>query len=416
MTYSANNQELIPRGQQPVTVVIPEGQSNPPVNNVTVNINVTLFGGKLWVILIMAFLAYDWYFNGWAYTTAAKDFISSKLPQGAITQTYVPPDPILRGVDYRLVKVITRAQQLAPFTLDIRECHRNQKRQDKLFAQGYSWTQNSFHKTGHACDIGKLGVLPTDNKNSWKWAREINKYMQQAAKEQGVKLTWGGDWKATPDGFHWQVPRSTFVKPPNKVVQKPHQPPCVVPADINKQGVLDYVECRGERAGLPAGYMAVTAIIESGIDTRALNTRSQAAGLYQFIPSTAKEYGLKDPHNLVESTTAAIKYVKTFTGSQDAVTLYMQHNQGVCGYKIITEMASLGTADMVCGTNNDGDVTHDPIGIYKNIRGNTNGNYKRIIRTQGEFNRKSASAYINFMQKVYWPKGVRQWKTITSQW
>ena len=32
--------------------------------------------------------------------------------------------------------------------------------------------------------------------------------MQQAAKELGVKLTWGGSWKTFPDGPHFQIDRS----------------------------------------------------------------------------------------------------------------------------------------------------------------------------------------------------------------
>ena len=419
MTYSAGNQELIPRGQQPVTVVIPEGRANPPVNNVTVNINITLFGGKWWLILIMAFLAYDWYFNGWGYTSAAKDFISSKLPQG-VTQAYVPTglpmNPSLYagissgfgnrvvnktkgfhgGIDYKApagTSVLATAQGVVV----------NAGALDNNCGYGVKVDHGNGYAT-IVCHLSKVTVTK---------GQRIHRG-GELGKSGGVPGS-KGSGRSTGPHIHYAVKYNGKVINPTKLATL-RQPTCVVPADINKRGILDYVECRGKRAGLPTGYMAVTAIIESGADTKALNTGSQAVGLYQFIPSTAKEYGLKNPHNLVESTTAAIKYVKTFTGSQDAVTLYMQHNQGVCGYKIITEMASLGTADMVCGTNDDGDVTHKPADIYKNIRSNTNGDYKRIIRTQGEFNKKSASAYINFMKKVYWPKGVRQWKTITSQW
>ncbi|WP_205671764.1 M15 family metallopeptidase [Acinetobacter bereziniae] len=30
--------------------------------------------------------------------------------------------------------------------------------------------------------------------------------MKQAAKELGIEIEWGGDWKKFKDGPHWQLP------------------------------------------------------------------------------------------------------------------------------------------------------------------------------------------------------------------
>ena len=215
------DQQLVPRGHnhQPVTVVVPESTSPQPVINVTVHVHQA--GGKLKTIIfliLIGFICWDGYFNKFAYIKSA--FSVTKQ----VVEPYIPISSSMKGVDYRLVKIIHRAQELAPFSIDVVECIRDQSRQNKLFAQGFSWTTNSYHKTGHACDLTKQGVAQTDNKASWAAVREINKYMQQAAREQGVKLIWGGDWKTTPDGFHWQVPRDSFVKPPIQKTPKNLRP------------------------------------------------------------------------------------------------------------------------------------------------------------------------------------------------
>ena len=46
---------------------------------------------------------------------------------------------------------------------------------------------------------------------------------------------------------------------------------------------------------LPSGYLARTRQIESSGGRKTYNPDSGAAGDFQFIPRTAKEYGLKDP-------------------------------------------------------------------------------------------------------------------------
>ena len=90
--------------------------------------------------------------------------------------------------------------------------------------------------------------------------------------------------------------------------------------------------------GLPSGYMQRMAKIESNFDPNAYNP-SGAAGLFQFMPSTAKEYGLSDPYDPVASSHAAAalagnnaKYLEKKLGrSPNSGELYLAHQQGMGG-------------------------------------------------------------------------------------
>lgn len=89
-------------------------------------------------------------------------------------------------------------------------------------------------------------------------------------------------------------------------------------------------------AGVSPEYLVTLAGVESTFDPNAANPRSSARGLYQFIDSTAKEYGLTDPTDPVQ----AIRAVGEFTRDNRARLtkalgrppndreLYLAHQQG----------------------------------------------------------------------------------------
>ena len=93
-----------------------------------------------------------------------------------------------------------------------------------------------------------------------------------------------------------------------------------------------------QKYGLPSGYLAHTAKTESGFDPNARN-ESGAAGLFQFMPSTAKQYGLDNPYDPVASTDAAARlaadnYAAMRAGLNRDPTpgeLYLAHQQGAAG-------------------------------------------------------------------------------------
>lgn len=114
----------------------------------------------------------------------------------------------MKGVHPDLVRVVERAIQITEIDFMVLEGLRTKERQRELYDSGASRTLNSRHLTGHAIDLGAL----FENKISWHWPlyRKIAKAMKQAAKELGVKIVWGGDWKSWKDGPHFELDRRFY--------------------------------------------------------------------------------------------------------------------------------------------------------------------------------------------------------------
>ena len=91
--------------------------------------------------------------------------------------------------------------------------------------------------------------------------------------------------------------------------------------------------------GLPAGYLGRTAQIESGGNPNARNPTSSAGGLFQFIDSTAKQYGLQNKFDPKAATLAAARLaadnrntlVRVLGREPTAGELYLAHQQGAGG-------------------------------------------------------------------------------------
>lgn len=81
------------------------------------------------------------------------------------------------------------------------------------------------------------------------------------------------------------------------------------------------------------------AMLESRGDAGAVNPRSGAAGAFQFMPATARQYGLADPHDVTASTNAALRLMRDnglvlsqVLGRQPQPwELYLAHQQGAAG-------------------------------------------------------------------------------------
>lgn len=111
----------------------------------------------------------------------------------------------LEGVHADLQKVVKLAITKTSVDFMVGEGLRTITRQKQLFAEGATKTMNSRHLTGHAID---LFALDEGNKVTWEWKPyyfEINRAMTEAAKELGIAIEWGGDWK-WKDGPHYQLP------------------------------------------------------------------------------------------------------------------------------------------------------------------------------------------------------------------
>ena len=109
----------------------------------------------------------------------------------------------LKGVNSSLVNVIKRAIEITTIDFVVIEGMRTIERQKELVKTKKSQTMRSKHLLGRAIDIGAIvnGIISWDN----KYYSEIAKAMKQAAKELGVAIEWGGDWKTLVDAVHFQL-------------------------------------------------------------------------------------------------------------------------------------------------------------------------------------------------------------------
>lgn len=118
----------------------------------------------------------------------------------------------LVGVHDDLVRVARAAIEITPVDFTITEGVRTLERQRQLVAKGASQTLRSRHIPGrsglaHAFDVAAKvgGTIRWD----WPLYERIAVAVKQAAREVGVPIEWGGDWRSFRDGPHYQLPWAT---------------------------------------------------------------------------------------------------------------------------------------------------------------------------------------------------------------
>lgn len=109
--------------------------------------------------------------------------------------------------------VIKRAAAISDIDFTVLEVLRSIERQRQLVAKGASKTMNSRHLPGpdgksRAADIAPLD----DGEVSWAWPlyHRLAPIIKQAARDVGVPIEWGGDWRTFKDGPHWQLPHRQY--------------------------------------------------------------------------------------------------------------------------------------------------------------------------------------------------------------
>jgi hypothetical protein len=94
-----------------------------------------------------------------------------------------------------------------------------------------------------------------------------------------------------------------------------------------------------QRFRIPTQFLSRTEQLESSGNVRAYHPVSKAAGPFQFIPSTAKQYGLTDPYNRDLAAEAAARLASDNASvlrnrlgrDPSAAELYLAHQQGASG-------------------------------------------------------------------------------------
>ncbi|ENC6657568.1 transglycosylase SLT domain-containing protein [Aeromonas hydrophila] len=117
-------------------------------------------------------------------------------------------------------------------------------------------------------------------------------------------------------------------------------------------------------SGLPSGYLAATAAVESGGNWNAVNKNSGAMGGWQFMPKTAAGLGLsmQDAFDPAKSTKAMIEHTKqnqayfekTMGRSPEGRELYLMHQQGMGGGTKLLKNPNALAADVLNSKNVNG--------------------------------------------------------------
>lgn len=112
-----------------------------------------------------------------------------------------------------LVKVIKRAAAISSIDFTVLEVLRTLARQKELVAKGASTTMKSRHLPGADGKSRAVDIAPLDGGQvSWAWPLyfKLAPIIKQAAKDVGVPIEWGGDWRSFKDGPHWQLPWKAY--------------------------------------------------------------------------------------------------------------------------------------------------------------------------------------------------------------
>lgn len=135
----------------------------------------------------------------------------------------------LATVDPRMQAVVKRAIQLTPVDFTVTQGNRTRDEQARLYGKGrtasqmvvkglptayakpneakVTWTMDSNHIGGRAVDLAPYvnGAINWDENGRLAYWPALAKAMYAAAKELGVRIKWGGEWKDTPDRPHFEL-------------------------------------------------------------------------------------------------------------------------------------------------------------------------------------------------------------------
>jgi hypothetical protein len=120
-------------------------------------------------------------------------------------------------------------------------------------------------------------------------------------------------------------------------------------------GLEPVIAAAAERHGVDPRALSVIASLESGGNPNAQNPNSSAGGPFQFIDSTAQEYGLQDRFDPAQATDAAARLMRDNTAAlrqglgrePNTGELYLAHQQGATGALRLLQNPQARAADLV---------------------------------------------------------------------
>jgi peptidoglycan L-alanyl-D-glutamate endopeptidase CwlK len=115
----------------------------------------------------------------------------------------------LKGVNPKLIELLLTAIEHSPYDFGIPNTggYRTPYTQNCLFRDNKSkcdgFVKLSKHQSGNAFDI----YAYVDGKASWDYdiLTDIAIHIKKVAKNLGIELVWGGNWKNYPDLPHFQL-------------------------------------------------------------------------------------------------------------------------------------------------------------------------------------------------------------------
>jgi peptidoglycan L-alanyl-D-glutamate endopeptidase CwlK len=209
----------------------------------------------------------------------------------------------LVGVHPDLVAVMRRAATIAPGRFTIIEGMRDAKRQAALKKAGASWVTVSRHQSGHAVDVVALVGGEVDWKSIATF-KAINDAVQKAAKEYGIPIIWGGNWKKRDYG-HFELPKAQYPAKAAHVAKAGLPAPKAVPIPVPKPApeLADVLMVGSEGPRVKALQIELKRLNyhSGGIDEKYGNLTRDAVMAFQA------DNGLKTDGMAGEKTWAALK-------------------------------------------------------------------------------------------------------------
>lgn len=119
---------------------------------------------------------------------------------------------------------------------------------------------------------------------------------------------------------------------------------------MTQADIMKLIITESKESGIDPEFLLTMANIESTFNPNARNKYSGAAGLYQFVPSTARAYGLRNPYDPKQAIEAVIRFTKVNAAilaksgiPVNGANLYLAHQQGAGGAVALYRSAMKGT-------------------------------------------------------------------------